>query len=1218
MAPSTLDTPPPASLAKSRRRLLIFTVGLLVLAGGWQGLKRFIDIEHYRPIIDAQLENLIKLPLEFEAMDLRLFPTPRLVVENVTAGEGDFSVFAPEVSVSASLWQLLRGRLALQTVSIQEARLKMPESREAFLARWGSYLNTLGAPREVSGKAGPQVSLARIDVPDLTVTSGQDELIRGTLHVLKVTAGAPEFNFEIEGLKKHANTTAHGSLILDIHSEPRLHGTADLSGLRLGDLTGDPALPPLLLDGKATFSLAREPVFTVETEGRVRLPDQADPLGPFHATLHRAEDMLRIVDLHVKTAPLSLDASLEVFDDKRWNLAIDQATLHDQGVAWLAARVPAIPARAGGASEVSLAKARLGAEAPGVFSFSEGQINVSDLTLALNDGYHIDGIHGAINVQKDSYALSDFTNGHIESAGTMTVDYLTDTVALNLSGRLILSPNFPLPQALVGALHTDGGTIAIPAFQATFAQGQVQLPSLHIEAASESCSVSVFDRSSGMFTSPIVIAGEARFEDGALQVERIQGPHSKISGTLTPDETLQQWTVSSSFTSDLSSPLWEFLQPAAVSLRGGKMECTRLDGVFVRGSKTPEALMVEASLKDVEAVVESGAFKDVLKLPSVAVTSTMTEVTYDAQGVSERFGPFTAKGTYAPEGSKVEAETRLRLAESSALPEEWREGISGTLLQALSDVPLRLYYGGPGTSLEITSDAPLSMKGTVTFSTAPAAGAPVGIALNAAIPVAWLAPYLSERIAPIGAVSLEGKLNAVDGRISLLADMTDAALGWSVLEKKVGFPMVLAFEGVWTGGRGRIAGGQLAAGGEHVNFVLRDGTLGVEKFDVDLGPLLPLLPEGAALVGRVSGSYAGDKNALALNFDGVHAQVSPALLPVAVDGGLEHRGAFWQAEEIAWAVGTSQGTLQLKKTSDNWQGSLQAQRIDASELRKGYLDWATYRGEAPQDGTPPWNFDGDVAIAIDTLVWADAIMDNTRGQVHFSPGQLEARELVIHHGVGEITGEVTYVSARDGNPATAGTNLRVSDVDAVLLEGLFLEKARGLAGLMKGQVHLTIPLIPDSRSLMNDLSGEILVEASDGTLGKAGIASKLLGALRTTDILRLRVPQLKDQGLSFKTLTGKVVIVDGVFQIEPFSLSDSAYVLETTATLNYPKDTADGSGEIQVLEGVTGIARKIPILGEAANLVSKVFAVPFRVSGTARDPAFGMGGASSVKEGKGK
>jgi uncharacterized protein YhdP len=148
---------------------------------------------------------------------------------------------------------------------------------------------------------------------------------------------------------------------------------------------------------------------------------------------------------------------------------------------------------------------------------------------------------------------------------------------------------------------------------------------------------------------------------------------------------------------------------------------------------------------------------------------------------------------------------------------------------------------------------------------------------------------------------------------------------------------------------------------------------------------------------------------------------------------------------------------------------------------------------------------------------------------------------------------------------------------------------------------------------MHHISGEITFEGKDGTLGKAGLASKLLGALRTTDILRLRVPQLKDKGLAFKTISGRVAIEQGVFRLDPFSLADSAYVLAGKATFDYPKDTAEGGGEIQVLEGVTGMARKIPILGDAANLVSKVFGVPIKVSGTAKEPTFGVGVAVPVK-----
>ena len=1219
MVSTTSDTPPAPKRRISRRRLFVLSGVAIFLAVGWQAVERLIDIERYRPVIDTELEKLIKLPLTFGAMDLKLFPTPRLVVEEVSAGEGDFAVFSPEVSVTASLWQLLRKQLALGTVTIHDARLQMPEDDAAFQARWAEYLASLRPPvtGTASGKPKLKVTLEDIEAPDLQIMRGGQAFVGGALQVLRVTGGAPEFIFELRGIDVDGSeTTARGLLVLDVHQEPQIQGAAKIGGLALSALTGDPSLPPLLLDAETTFALARDNTLSVDATGKVRLPDQVDALGPFEVAIRRGAESFKLDGLRVVTAPLSLTGSLEIFHDKRWALALDEATLHNQGIDWLVARVPGIPVTSmeGRSSEAVLNSVRLGGDPAAGFSFASGTIVVEEVGLRLNGGYGIDGIRGAITVENDIYQLSNFSNGHVETAGTMTLGYENDTVDLDLTGRMNLGPEFPLPEVVSNVLRTESGVVTISEFKATFVEGNVQLPALRIATTLTEGSISAYDRHEGTYAPATGVEGEATFTDGTLHVTRLAGPHSTFAGTVTPDATLQRWTVSSTFTSALTSPLWEFLQPAAVTFERGKLDCTRLEGVFVRGAKAPESLTLEATVNDAKLALQFGEFADSIAVPSVTIASTDTEIKFDGEGSSGKFGPFSAQGTYVPTNGALDTQARLRLADATALPESWRGGIAGTLLKSLGEMPLRIRHGGAGKAIEISSDEPLALKATLDFPKAAKAKAPFALDVQAQMPAAWLAPHLSGAVEPAGLVRVDAKIGADDGKLSARADFADASLGWSILEKKAGFPLALSGGGDWIGGQARLNRGQMEAGTERIAFVVKDGAIRAEQFAVTLEALTPLLPEGGSLGGRLSGNYGGDAGTLALHFDDVNASIAPDLLPLTLDGGIARHGGAWRVENLDWAIGASRGTVQASASGGTWQGRVQASQLHGSELKAFQQAWKARRGIHENPNELPWNFTGDFEVTADTLVWAEAKMVKARSLVRFTPGALEAGELAIGHGAGQIKGVVAYTSARESNPANMTANLAFQGVDAALLEGLFLEKARGLAGPMNGQVALAIPLIPDSPSVMNAMSGEITFEAKDGTLGKAGMASKLLGALRTTDLLRLRVPQLKDKGLTFKTLTGRVVIAQGVFQVDPFSLHDSAYVLEARATFDYPKDTAEGGGEVQVLEGVTGVARKIPILGGAANLVSKVLGVPIKVSGTAKDPAFGVGVAAPVRD----
>jgi hypothetical protein len=1188
---------------------------VLSIALLWHCIERIINIERYRPEIDAALETLIKLPLTFGEMDLKLFPTPRLVVESVRAGEGDFAVFAPEVSVTASLGRLLHKQLALHDVTIHDAQLRMPEADDAFKARWSAYLATLRTPRESGGTVGLRVTVERINAPELLILRGDGGFAAGSLEVLRVTAGAPEFVFALHGTGAQDQVSARGSLVLDVKSDEKIQGSATIRGIALTALTGDEDWPPLLLDAETSYSVARDASVSVGVRGQVRLPDQADALGPFEVAVRQGAEGLRLENLKVNTLPLSLAATIVVDADRSWSLEMEEATLRNQGIRWLVERVPAIPVtvKDGVSAEARMTAARLGSDTANGFSFSQGAISVENVGIRLNGGYEIEGIDGAIKVENDVYTLSGFSNGHVEAEGTMALGYVEDTVGLNLTGKLNLGPDFPLPEAVSNVLRAESGTVTIPEFQATFVQGNVQLSTMRIAATLTKGFVSAYDRSARTYASATEVGGEGVFKDGALHITRLAGQHTTFSGTLTPDESLQRWTVASAFTSDLSSPVWEFIQPESVTFQAGKLDCTRLEGVFVRGQKKPEALQVEATAKDVKLMLNTGGSKDAVRLESLAFKSTVDELNFDTSGNSEMLGQFSARGAYTIASGAVHSQVRMGLAEASFIPEAWRGGVTGILLKSLSDVPFALSYGGSGNRLELSSEAPLSLQGTLDFATGAKAKAPIGLALSATVPAVWLAPYLSAAAEPAGAIKVDIGIDAANGKIFGRADLTEAVLGWSLLQKKAGYPMGLSAAGDWTAGGARISSGQFEAGGERVEFTVKSGAFDVDKFSAGLAAFAPLLPEGGTLGGRVGGSYAGATGALSLNFDGVTAQIAPDLLALRLNGAVIRQGGAWKADKLDWAIGASQGSLQVSGGGGRWQGEVHAARIHASELKQGYADWIARTGAPRDDHALPWNFSGDFPVTTDALLWAEATLQNVRCVARFTPGAVQLEELVMSHGPGQLSGVGGYRSAREGNPAVISTDLTVNGVDAVLLEGLFLEKARGLAGPMNGRVALSIPIVPESVSVMHHISGEINFEGKDGTLGKAGLASKLLAALRTTDILRLRIPQLKDKGLSFKTISGRVAIEHGVFRLDPFNLADSAYVLAGKATFDYPKDTAEGGGEIQVLEGVTGMARKIPILGDAANLVSKVFGVPIKVSGTAKEPSFGVGVAAPVK-----
>jgi uncharacterized protein YhdP len=280
------------------------------------------------------------------------------------------------------------------------------------------------------------------------------------------------------------------------------------------------------------------------------------------------------------------------------------------------------------------------------------------------------------------------------------------------------------------------------------------------------------------------------------------------------------------------------------------------------------------------------------------------------------------------------------------------------------------------------------------------------------------------------------------------------------------------------------------------------------------------------------------------------------------------------------------------------------------------MDWWTppttedTTGTADADGVA---IAGEVALSIDSLTWGNAMLGQLTGKLTMKPEGLTLSNLEIKRGDGLTTGTINRSYGRDGALDQVQVDLVLLAVDLGQIEELLSEDSRDMHGLVDGRVVLGMPIPRDDTPLHHVMDGKIDFSAHDGTLGKAGLASKFLTALRTTDILRMRIPSLRDKGVTFERLEGELSVEAGVFTLAPYEMEDSTYALDAELVLDFPQDAASGTMGLLILEGVTGVASRIPILGEAAELVNKAFGVELRVSGPASDPVFRASSLGPIK-----
>jgi len=219
-------------------------------------------------------------------------------------------------------------------------------------------------------------------------------------------------------------------------------------------------------------------------------------------------------------------------------------------------------------------------------------------------------------------------------------------------------------------------------------------------------------------------------------------------------------------------------------------------------------------------------------------------------------------------------------------------------------------------------------------------------------------------------------------------------------------------------------------------------------------------------------------------------------------------------------------------------------------------------------------FIGDLQVTVDELTYQFGSITNVSANINAEADGIHVVEFSVRPDDGSITGRVDIVHGIDGSTVLK-TNLEFDQFNIQLADEMFLEEPHNIQGLITGTASFEAPL-GDPRGVMATGSGQFNWSAIDGTLGRIPLATRLLTALRTVDIINLGAPSLRDRGLTFRTLDGKASMVDGLLTLEDMLLSDLSYAMEFHGNIDYAKDETDVRVFVRLLESISNLANRIP------------------------------------------
>lgn len=1219
MASSNPTSKSPAPVQRRRRRIILMLLPLLLLAGGWQVVKRFIDIERYRPVIDKELELLIELPLEFGAMDLRLFPTPRLVVHDVVLGEPGFQVVSPQVSVTAHLGALVQRRLDLRTVLIEEARIEIPALAADFAARWSDYMVALNTPDPSTGKPMLKVTLAEIVAPDIEVYRGDWLYSDGSLTVSEVTGGSPEFVFATTAVGVTGSPYVEGALTLTVTEDPLLQGVATVSGLPLAEITGDHRLPDFHLNGNLEYAFSQDDRLQWAAAGEIHPPSQGDALGTFALDATYEDGTLDFTSLQIDTPPVVADGALTLASGGAWTLEIAMAALEDDGVDWVLAFVPELPLRAGAdrVARGALESLRLGTDDTGTFFVDSGVVRTDGVDLLLDGSdFFVSGLRSHVALFDGRYEIRDLSGDFLNLSGTL-LEEAEGTMQLDLTGQIYLGPTVPLLPAWQEWLRLEGGTVEVLQCTTTLLDGQPVLASTFLDTELRDGAIALWNRDQQAFTSLKNIGGYLSLEDNALCLNRLVALGSEVTGEVQWDDSFDSWSFAAAFRSELISPLWRpFYPDTNVVVSSGTLDCPVVSGRYSRSDGQVHDLRVDGKVSGLDLGLTFAHYVDSVRIDSVDLSAAENRVAYALKGQSERLGALRAEGDYAPDQGLLDGKLTFNVAKAAYMlgAESGETPSFDAVLKRLDTVTLDAHYVREKREITFNSEAPLMLSGVVTLADNYTVET---VRSEVTVPVDRVPEWIPDGVEASGDVEVALRYHPARDELDATVDLSPLTARWEALAKPAGFPALVELSGRWGSNKHEVMTGMLQLGGTQTPFFLGEDGVGSDALSLQLVELVRLFPAGAVLGGTLTGTFEANGTRAQLDFDNVLVKLGETVPPLGFDGPVQRKGEAWSIDDLALSYNGHVTRVALVQEKGVWSGALTGGALDLDQVTADYAAWNAWWGrgteEQPASGGASPSV-GTIAVALDTLQWGDGVVTDVRGELTQVGKEMIFSNLQFKSGDGRGTGTVVWQEATEGQAhERIDLDLVLMSIELGLIETLLTESSRDMHGAVDSRVVLSIPLYDDETPPLHGMDGTISFSARNGTLGKAGLASKFLTALRTTDILRLRIPSLRDKGVTFTALAGDLRIDAGVFSLSPYHMEDSTYVIDAEAVIDFPKDTAEGHIDLQILEGVTGVASNIPILGDAAEMMNKAFGVEIKIGGAASDPTFRAGKLGPLK-----
>lgn len=1177
----------------------------VVTIAGVNAVNRIVDIERYRPKIVEALAHATGMPVTFGRIGVRFLPTPGIKIRDLAIGSGDCHLLIRRASASLRLASLAQRRIAISQVTLSDVSVVLPKD----LAALRGLVPPSGTPGATSSLESPQFDIDGLYIhggeirhgeggPLLATFDGVARTLTAETIPVRITAQIPAWGTDTRFVAEGVVAPSQG---------PAIQGSISLRGLALAALASRPELGTAVADASVALHVSGMQRTVAELACSITGAPHAALNGSLSATAWWQDGALTVNDIQWASTGIAVAGDLTWNPPRQVACRVAKADADASALAALAALWHNDTYRVRPRKNAALAirEVMAGMNPDGEMRLAQGTFTLNGIDCLSADGHRLlAGVHTQISVEEGVVHINELAAEGLTLTGIVHPDWHTRSLAVEGGGSITLAPTWLTLVPAAAPIKDLKGECIIDKASATIVPGQGFPRDLAAAVTLKGVGATILLPGSAEPLTIREMKGGLAFADGTITFDTIEAEGMAVSGTVRPVDGSIALDVSGNVALD-RAPLGLIAPKDLLTNWGGMLTVERCKATL-SGKGVPADLDVAAGIEDGRVTLSLPGYVDTLSSVTAHVKAGTRAIKADVEVSSAQAGTFSLQGGYEAKTGKAKAALSID-ATNNSLPflksvearQTWLPIVHSL---GVSTLQIETRWPPPekkGLHVTVVREGEPPCNAAFTFVQQDGKWKLGEWQSSLTLPLDIVQPLMPKAIEAEGSVVLNARRSAGDSSVALEGDFTDVdAVVGDYLYKKRGDP--LAVESVLdpkTGGIGLNAV-HIRYGGLDVPVRLQDGGAYVDNADIDLASVAGLLPKQGGAHGHVRGSFGSKPLAATLELDGVGAFIAPEMGIDKVSGKVSVHGTRVVLQEVRAQGLDSDCTFNAELIDGVFHGRAGGSRLNVNKIVYFVDHLKDYRkNPEPENKDAPWHaspFECELQVTLDTLIYRKGAAQHVTGDFSVHQEVVRATHLVATPYTGRLTGTLEIDPSKNRDPGRVVLDFETQDADLRFVDETVFDKPRGLAGTVTGKVAMSILTGTDADAI-EGTNGGFQLDAQRGSLGEVGFANQLRNLLKTTTLVRLRLPEYGKDSLGFDQCHANVIMKDGVWTLQEAEMRNPYLAMTADGTIDFPRQDTDIRLRINFLESVTGLLARVPLLGEAISKVGGMTGLDLQV-----------------------